>query len=34
MSRNLRMRKLFTADRAVIEGGIRRTTGCLVPEWV
>jgi hypothetical protein len=34
MSRNPRMRKLFSAVSAVIKGDIRRTTGFLVPEWV
>lgn len=30
----LRMRKLFTAYNASIEGAIPRTPGCLTPEWV
>src|SRR5690606_39355945 len=30
----LRMRKLFTAYNAAIEGAIPRTPGCLTPEWV
>jgi hypothetical protein len=34
MGRNLRMRKLFAAHRAVIKSAIRRTAGCLTLEWV
>jgi hypothetical protein len=34
MGRNPRMRTLFAASSAVIEGAIRRTAGRIAPKWV
>jgi hypothetical protein len=34
MSRNLRMRKAFTAHLAVVTATIRRTAGRIAPKWL